>query len=97
GLMAGARAEVDLASVLRRRLRVIGSVLRSRPREEKARLVAAFEEFAADRLADGRLRPLIDRRYPFERIAEAYAAMESGGLLGKIVVDVPGRAVPGAS
>ena len=87
GLMAGSRGEVDLARVLRRRLRLIGSVLRSRPRQEKARLVAAFGDFAADRLADGRLRPLIARRFPFDRIADAYDAMAAGGQLGKIVVE----------
>ncbi len=90
GLMAGPRADIDLALVLRRRLRLIGSVLRARPRPEKARLVAAFGEFAAERLEDGRLRPLVCRRYAFERIADAYAAMEAGGLLGKIVVGSPG-------
>ncbi len=89
GLLAGPRAEVDLATVLRRRLRIIGSVLRSRPRAEKARLVVAFDAFAAARIADGRLRPLVDRRVPFDRIGEAYAAMEAGGLLGKIVVERP--------
>ena len=90
GLMAGPRAEVDLARVLRRQLRLIGSVLRSRPRAEKARLVAGFTEFAAERLADGRLEPLVAGRFAFERIADAYAAMEAGGLLGKVVVERTG-------
>lgn len=90
GLMAGARANIDLALVLRRRLRVIGSVLRSRPRAEKGRLVAEFGKFASERLADGRLRPLVARSFPFERIAEAYAAMEAGGQLGKIVIEMAG-------
>lgn len=92
GLMAGATAELDLALVLRRRLRVIGSVLRPRPRAEKAALVAAFREFGLERLADGRLRPLVDRVVPFERIADAYAAMEEGGVVGKIVVERQGLA-----
>ncbi len=90
GLMAGARVEVDLALVLRRRLRIIGSVLRARPRPEKARLVAAFGDFAAERLADGRLRPLVAQSFPFEKIAQAYAAMEAGGHVGKIVVERSG-------
>ena len=89
GLMAGASAEIDLARVLRSRLRIIGSVLRSRPRSEKASLVAAFRDFAEERLADGRLRPLVHQRLPFESIAEAYAAMRRGRLLGKIVVEIP--------
>ena len=85
--MAGPRADIDLARVLRLRLRIIGSVLRSRPRQEKAHLVATFSDFAAKRLADGRLRPLVQDRFPFERIADAYTAMQAGGLFGKIVVE----------
>ncbi len=91
GLMAGARTEVDLARVLRRQLRLIGSVLRARPRAEKAALVAAFAGFAAGRLAAGRLRPLVDRTFPFGKMADAYAAMEGGGMLGKIVVERSGE------
>ncbi len=39
-------------------------------------------------LADGRLRPMIDRRYPLDRIAEAYRYVESGQKIGNVVVDV---------
>ncbi len=88
GLMAGRRAEIDLGRLLRDRLRLIGSVLRSRPREEKARLVAAFGAFALPRLADGRLRPRIDRVFPFARVAEAYAALAAGGVEGKILLEM---------
>lgn len=88
GLMAGARAELDLGAILRRRLRLIGSVLRARSREEKARLVAAFAAFALPRLADGRLRPIVDRTFPFARIADAFAAFARGGVAGKIVVEM---------
>jgi tumor protein p53-inducible protein 3 len=89
GLTAGARAEVDLRPVLSRRLRLAGSVLRPRPREEKARLVADFAEFALPRLKDGRLRPIVDRVIPLERAAEAYRDLERGGAFGKIVLSVP--------
>lgn len=88
GLVAGRRAELDLGLLLRQRLALRGSVLRPRPRREKAELVAAFESFAADRLADGRLRPVIARTYRFERIGEAYADLAAGGQVGKLVVDV---------
>lgn len=88
GLLAGASATLDLSALLRRRLRLIGSVLRSRPRPEKAALVAAFGEFALPRLADGRLRPVIDRVLPFGEIARAYAELEAGGVLGKIVLEL---------
>ena len=89
GLLAGARAEIDLADVLRRRLRLQGSVLRGRSRAEKASLIAAFQAFAGERFADGRLRPVVDRVYPLASIADAYARMERGGVFGKLVVEVP--------
>ncbi len=88
GLLAGSTAKIDLADVLRRRIRIVGSVLRARSREEKARLVADFSAFAAERLADGRLRPVVHAVRPFEEIAEAYAQMERGGIFGKLVLTV---------
>ncbi|MGE0640966.1 MAG: NAD(P)H-quinone oxidoreductase [Thermoanaerobaculia bacterium] len=86
GLTAGSRAEVDLAIVLRRRLRITGSILRARPRAEKAALVAAFSSFAGGRLAAGTLRPRIHATWPLERAVEAYAAMAAGGFTGKLVL-----------
>ncbi|MCP3957903.1 MAG: NAD(P)H-quinone oxidoreductase [bacterium] len=88
GLLAGAAAQIDLGDVLRRRLRLTGSVLRARSREEKARLVADFSAFAAERLVDGRLRPIIHQVIPLTRVAEAYALMERGGVFGKLVLSV---------
>jgi putative PIG3 family NAD(P)H quinone oxidoreductase len=86
GLLAGGEAKLDLFTLMRRRLRVHGSVLRARSRAEKAALVAGFVDFALARLEDGRIRPVVDRVMPFDRIAEAYEAMSAGGVLGKIVL-----------
>lgn len=91
GLMGGNRAELDLAEILRRRLAIRGSVLRARPREEKAALVAAFRDFAAARLADGRLRPVIHRVFPFEDVADAYRELAAGGVGGKVLVRMAAR------
>jgi putative PIG3 family NAD(P)H quinone oxidoreductase len=88
GLLAGGKAEIDLGAVLRRRLRIIGSVLRSRSRDEKARLVAGFGAFAVPRLRAGRLRPVVGRVLPLEEAAAAYAAMAEGGGFGKIVIQM---------
>lgn len=90
GVLAGRSAEIDLGDVLRRRLRLVGSVLRARSRGEKAELVGAFARFALPRLADGRLRPQVDRVLPFERIGEAYEVLRTGGVAGKVVVEVSG-------
>jgi len=86
GTLGGRKAEVDLGLILHRRLKVIGSVLRARPREEKARLTADFAAFALPRLRDGRLRPVVDRVFSLERAGEAYQALERGGAFGKIVL-----------
>jgi putative PIG3 family NAD(P)H quinone oxidoreductase len=86
GLVSGRKTELELGPIMSRRLRIIGSVLRARPREEKARLVADFAAFALPRLRDGRLRPVVDRILPLERADEAYKALERGGVFGKIIL-----------
>lgn len=89
GLMGGARAEIGLATLLTRRLSVIGSTLRTRPVEDKAAIVAGFRErFFAD-LASGRVRPVVDRVLPLESVAEAHRVMKASEHFGKIVLEVP--------
>jgi len=93
GLTAGRTAAIDLGLVLRRQLRIVGSALRSRSREEKADLVRAFSEFGLPRLADGRLRPVVDRVFPLAEAARAYACLEHERPFGKVVLAMhaPGR------
>jgi tumor protein p53-inducible protein 3 len=88
GLMGGARAEVDLAPLLVRRLHLIGSTLRARPVKEKAQLTDAFSRRFGDALAAGRVRPILDRVLPLERVAEAHRVMKSSQHFGKIVLRV---------
>lgn len=89
GVLGGSHATIDLGQLLRRRLRLVGSVLRGRSRAEKAGLIASFAEFGLARLADGRLRPVIDDVLPFSEVAEAYRRLDAGGVLGKLVLEVP--------
>ncbi|HUP25168.1 MAG TPA: NAD(P)H-quinone oxidoreductase [Thermoanaerobaculia bacterium] len=86
GVLGGTQSTIDLGLVLRRRLRLVGSVLRSRSRAEKAGLVASFADFGLPRLADGRLLPVIDQVLPFARVAVAYRDLEQGGVFGKVVL-----------
>ncbi len=88
GLMGGAQAELNLASLLVRRLRVIGSTLRARPVEEKTELVEAFSHRFGDALAAGRVRPIVDRVLPLEQVAEAHRVMKASQHFGKIVLQV---------
>ena len=94
GLTAGRKVDLDLGVLLRRRLRIVGSVLRARPVAEKAELVRAFAEFGLPRLADGRLRPVVDRTFPLAEAAPAYAYLEHERPLGKVVLTM---AAPGAA
>lgn len=88
GLMGGAKGELNLARLLTRRLHVIGSTLRARPVEEKAALVRAFEERFGRDLAEGRLRPVVDRVLPLEEAEEAHRVMQASEHFGKIVLRV---------
>ena len=88
GLMGGARAEIQLATLLVKRLSVVGSTLRARPPDEKAGIVARFWQRFGARIEKGELRPRVDRVLPLERAAEAHRAMQASEHFGKIVLRV---------
>ena len=88
GMMGGMRGELDVASLMLKRLQVIGSTLRSRPVEEKARIVSAFCDRFGEALEAGRLRPPIDRVFPLAQAAEAHRLMQASEHFGKIVLKV---------
>lgn len=86
GTVAGARIELDLVLLLRKRLRLIGTVLRSRPLEEKIALAREFSDRVLPLLASGRVRPVIDRVFPFREVREAHRQMEANATFGKVVL-----------
>lgn len=88
GLMAGASAEIDLANVLRRRLQIYGTILRSRPLEEKILAAQVLANHLCPLLATGKLTPIIDRVLPLHRASEAHDLMASNTTFGKIVLHV---------
>ena len=88
GLMGGARAEVNLGSVLIRRLHLIGSTLRARGPEEKAGIVARFRARFGEDLENGVIRPIVDRVLPLERAEEAHDVVERSEHFGKVVLRV---------
>lgn len=88
-LMGGSIAErVDLGRILSKRLQINGTTLRGRPGEYKIRLIREFADFALNKLADGRLKPVIDSVFPWEQVAEAHTRMEANLNIGKIVLTV---------
>ena len=87
-ILGGARAEVDLSQIMRRRLVVTGSTLRPRSADEKARLARGVEATVWPWVAAGKFKPVIDGTYPLVDAAKAHARMEDGQHLGKIVLTV---------
>lgn len=86
GLTAGRMAEIDLGTVLRKRLHIVGTSLRMRPLEEKIAAARAFDRDVSGLLASGRIRPVIDRVFPLEEAAEAHRYMESDRNFGKLLL-----------
>ena len=85
--MGGPKAELDIPQLMKKRARVIGSVLRSRSREEKAELVRRFSNDVLPGFASGELAPSIDCVVPAERASEAFQRMKDNKNVGKIVID----------
>jgi len=86
GTTAGAKATLDFGAVMRKRLTIIGTVLRARSAEEKATATRLFADQVVPLLAEGIVRPVVDRVYALEEVREAHLRMESNESFGKIVV-----------
>jgi NADPH:quinone reductase-like Zn-dependent oxidoreductase len=80
------RAELDLATLHAKRLRVFGVSNKLRSTEQRADQVIRFKRDWLPWFDSGRIRPLVDRVVPFERLHEARASMEAGEHVGKIVL-----------
>lgn len=86
GLMGGAKAELSLAQLLRRRLRVMGSVLRARSREEKIDITQGVREDVWPLFEQGALKPVIHQTLSIHDVAAAHDLMASNHTVGKIVL-----------
>jgi NADPH:quinone reductase len=83
---SGNLAQVDLSRLMRSRLTLTGSTLRARAADEKARLAEAVEATLWPWVADGRIKPIVDRVFPLEEAAAAHRRLESGSHTGKVVL-----------
>ncbi len=87
GTGGGAETSLDLRMVMARRARILGTVLRARPLEEKALAVVAFAREVVPHLATGRVAPLVDRVFPASDAVAAFDRLEARGKLGKVLLD----------
>ena len=85
-LMGGARAEINLATLMRRRLIVTGTTLRARTIEQKGAVVDAVRARVWPLVESGRVRPVIHRRLPWSEAADAHRVMEASTHIGKLLL-----------
>lgn len=88
GLVAGALSETNLGLILRKRLTIVGTVLRSRSLEEKIEVATVFARDVVPHLASGALAPVIESVLPLAEAGEAHRILESNEPFGKIVLEV---------
>jgi NADPH:quinone reductase len=88
--LGGAKAELNFAAVMTKRLTITGSTLRPQSVEAKARIAAALEREVWPLIAGGRIAPVMDETFPLIEAAAAHARMESSAHIGKIVLEVAG-------
>jgi putative PIG3 family NAD(P)H quinone oxidoreductase len=88
GTPAGGKAEIPLGTLLGKRAHVMGTMLRSRPLEEKAALTRAFAENVVPLIAADKLHVTIDSEFPLERIADAHRRLESNQTVGKVALRI---------
>jgi NADPH:quinone reductase len=82
----GAKAELPIWEVMRKRLHLTGSTLRGRDGAFKRALRADVRERVWPHVTSGALRPVIDRTFPLAEAAEAHRYLEAGGHVGKVVL-----------
>jgi putative PIG3 family NAD(P)H quinone oxidoreductase len=92
GMQGGRKAEIDLNTLISKRASVTAMGLRGRPVDGphgKGVVVAGVRAQVWPMLADGRVRPVVHATVPMDRAAEAHRMIDEGGVVGKILLEVP--------
>ena len=88
GLLSGTHAEINLGRLLRHRLRVVGSVLRSRSLDEKVDITRQFRDQVWPHFTNGELEPVIYRELPIREAGKAHGLLRNNETIGKVVLRV---------
>ena len=86
GLIGGSRSSIDLRAILQKRLTLTGSTLRARTPEEKGAIARDLERAVWPLLDRGEVHPVVHAEFPLERAADAHRELESGHVIGKVVL-----------
>ena len=87
GTLAGGMPAVPLLGLMQKRAEMHGTVLRPRSVADKAAATAAFVDEVVPMLADGRVRPVVDRVFSIDDADAAYARLETDATFGKLILD----------
>ena len=87
-LSGGKVEDFDVRQILVKRLKIIGSTLRSRSLDYQIKLTKEFKEFALDKIASGRIKPVIDKIYDWKDVVQAHKRMEENKNIGKIILRI---------
>ncbi|HVU74630.1 MAG TPA: NAD(P)H-quinone oxidoreductase [Mycobacteriales bacterium] len=88
GLQGGVQGELPVGLMLQKRATLFATTLRSRSVEDKARICAGVVADVWPAVADGRIRPIIDRVLPLDDVAEAHRVLAASEHVGKVVLRV---------
>jgi len=88
GTTSGSKAEIEYGIVMRKRLRIMGTSLRTRSTEEKATATRLFAQHVVPLLADGAVQPVVDSVFRIEEVREAHKRIESNETFGKVVLTI---------
>lgn len=88
GLMGGASTEINLANLLIKRIRVIGSTLRARPLPEKAEVMKQLQDKVWPKIAANEIKPVVDSVFSIKDIERAHGLVASDNTIGKVVLTI---------
>lgn len=88
GLLGGAKGELNMGQLLGKRLHIVGSTLRTRPVEEKIAITRRFAAEVMPKLADGRLRPIVDATFPIVEAQIAHEYVLANWNIGKVILEL---------
>ena len=87
--MNGSKADIDIRTIMQKRITLTGSTLRPRPVAEKAALARGIFETVWPWIEQGKINPVIHTTFPMAEAQKAHDLLESGDIIGKIVLVVP--------
>jgi putative PIG3 family NAD(P)H quinone oxidoreductase len=86
--MGGSDAQVNLRTVMSKRIQILGCTLRSRTLEEKLAVTRRFATHVVPLLASSQVVPIIEEVYPLHEIARAHKAMAENRNFGKLILRI---------